>query len=172
MKLELDKRIESLSDIFNFSDVENARKFIEQKGYFTNNIYFFKNIQSFKYGTLINVFNDSVSYKTFRRKEDGAYYEFFIPESFLKPKEKYRPFTLEEFSKKITVGQPIKFRKKGEKKDEWFSVMTGYWNHQIEDEVITYILIGPVQYTLEELFNDYEWQASDTEEFKPFGVTV
>lgn len=170
MKLELDKRIDSLSDIFNFSDVENAKQFIGQKGYFTNTIYFFKDLQSCKYGTLINVFNDSVSYNTFRRKEDGAYYEFFIPESFLKPKEKYRPFTLEEFQKIFTIGQAIKFRKKGEKKDEWLSILTGYWNHQIEDEVITYILIGPVQYTLDELFEEYEWHDPDTGEWDLFGV--
>ena len=31
MKLKLDKKIESLSDIFNFSDVEKAKQFMEQK---------------------------------------------------------------------------------------------------------------------------------------------
>lgn len=93
MKLELDKRIKSLSDVFNFSDVENAKEYIGQKGYFTNTIYFLKNLQSCQYGTLIKIFSDSFSYNVFRRKEDEAYYEYFIPESFLKPKEKKsRPF--------------------------------------------------------------------------------
>ena len=42
MKLELDERIESLSDIFNFSDVENAKQFIGQKGYFYKHHIFFR----------------------------------------------------------------------------------------------------------------------------------
>lgn len=83
MKLELDKRIKSLSDIFNFSDVEKAKQFIGQKGYFTNCIYFLKDIQLCEYGTLIYVYSTAFSYNVFRRKEDGAYYEYFIPESKL-----------------------------------------------------------------------------------------
>ena len=103
MKLKLDKKIESLSDIFNFSDVEKAKQFIEQKGYFTNNIYFLENIQQLcQYGTLTYVYSTAFAYNTFRRKEDGAYYEYFIPESFLKPKEKkFRPYTLEELPIKV-----------------------------------------------------------------------
>lgn len=35
---------------------------------------------------------------------------------------------------------------------------------------ITYIYIGSQGYTLDALFNDYEWQEHYAEDFKPFGV--
>lgn len=165
MKLELDKRIKSLSDVFNFSDVENAKQFIEQKGYFTNNIYFFKNIQSCKYGTLINVFSDSVSYNTFRRKEDGAYYEYFIPESFLKPKEKkFRPFTdtAEFFEKTVfEVGDVICIRGKNNSM-EYHLMLVGWTKNEI-------MLGGSNRLDFKELFRWFElWDGED--KFIPFGV--
>lgn len=173
MKLELDRRIESLTDIFNFSDVQNAKEFIGQKGYFTNCIYFLKDIQLCKYGTLINVYTESFSYNVFRRKEDGAYWEYFIPESFLKSTEqKYRPFTLEEFKGLFPIGQPIKFRRKKMEGCERYLVLNGYIHERYNDndQTITYIELGSGGYTLQELFEEYEWQDADYEEFKPFGV--
>ena len=171
MKLELDKRIESLSDVFNFSDAQNAKKFIGQKGYFTNTIYFLENIQSCQYGTLMNLFTESFSYNVFRRKEDGAYYEYFIPESFLKPKEKrYRPYTFKEFKGLFPIGQPIKYRRKGNVGLENEIVLDGYAHEQRGDQIFTYIFIGVEEYTLQELFEDYEWQDPDTGEWDIFGV--
>ena len=93
-------------------------------------------------------------------------------ESKNKTEKKYRPFTLEEFQQFFTIGQPIRFRTKGEKVDEWCSVLVSYWNHQVGDEVITYIFIGPVQYTFDELFEEHEWWDSTTGDWKPFGVEV
>lgn len=171
MKLELDKRIESLSDIFNFSDVQNAKQFIGQKGYFTNNIYGFGNIQSCLYGTLIHVFpNNCFPNNIFRRKEDGAYYEFFIPESFLKPKEKkYRPYTLEEFQKIFTIGQPIKFRFIGINTEKTL-LLIGYEIFYEDNNPETYILIGYETFKLDELLEEYEWQEPGSNVWKPFGV--
>lgn len=176
--MELDPRIILLTDIITCfdTDSEKARKTIGKKGYFSFRLGNFYDLSMCDYGTLdlidtANRDDDHGSDDVFHQKENDCYYSFFIPECFVKPKEKkYRPYTLMEFTAKFTVGLPIKFRKKGEKKDEWFSVLTGYWNHQIEDKVITYILIGSVQYTLDELFNEYEWQEHYTEDFKPFGV--
>lgn len=174
MKLELDKRIESLSDIFNFSDVHKAKQFIGQKGYFTNTIYFLENIQLCKYGTLTYVYSTAFSYNVFRRKEDGAYYEYFIPESFLKSneKKKYRPYTFKEFTDIFTVGQPIKYRRKGKVGLEHEIILDGYMHEQKGDQIFTNIFIGVNEYTLQELFEEYEWQAYDIEDFKPFGVAV
>ena len=54
----------------------------------------------------MNLFTESFSYNVFRRKEDGAYYEYFIPESFLKPKEKEN----EDLKKEIeSLKEKIKF---------------------------------------------------------------
>ena len=57
---------------------------------------------------------------------------------------------------------------------ERYLVLNGYMHERYNDndQTITYIGLGSGGYTLQELFEEYEWQASDTEEFKPFGVTV
>ena len=167
MKLELDKRIESLSDIFNFSDVENAKQFIEQKGYFTNTIYFFKNIQSCKYGTLTYVYSTAFSYNVFRRKEDGAYYEYFIPESFLKSKEKkFRPYTLEELPIKVCDIIYLK-NKNSEIIERCLCISISSEGNQIKS-----ITLGVNSYSIQELFEKYVWRHSDLWDFQPFGVEV
>ena len=169
MKLELDKRIKSLSDIFNFSDVENAKQFIGQKGYFTNNIYFLKNIQSCHYGTLVNIFSESFSYNVFRMKEDldGAYYEFFIPESFLKPKEKkFRPYTLEELPIKVCDIIYLK-NKNSEIIERCLCISISSEGKQIKS-----ITLGINSYSIQELFENYVWRHSDLWDFQPFGVAA
>lgn len=167
--MKLDPRIKSRSDILTCLDIEEAKQFIGQRGYFSDSLYCFSNLFGIKYNILTDVKDNDLPFKM----DDGDYWRFFIPESRIiieNREKKWRPYTLEEFCNIFTVGFPIKFRKKGEKRDEWVSVLAGYWNHQVGDEVLTYIFIGPVQYTLEELFEDYEWKNPGTNEWKLFGV--
>mgnify|MGYP007119891022 CR=1 FL=1 len=85
--MELDKRIKSLSDILTCFDVEKAKQFIGQNGYF-GDLYCFTDLQrECPYGTLADVFGDSDD--VFRRREDNIYYSCFVPECSLKPKEKH-----------------------------------------------------------------------------------
>ena len=166
--MELDKRFELLP--FCCFSAEKCAKYIGQKGYFTNNIDFFKNIDFCIYGTLEEVYNDQAD--SFQM-DNGKFFRYFIPEYFVKPKEKrkqYRPYTFMEFTDKFTVGQPIKFRQKGAEGYERYLILNGYQHEQHEGRTVTYIYIGPHGYTLDALFNDYEWQEHYTEDFKPFGV--
>ena len=169
--MELDKRIKALSDILTCFDVERAREFLGEKGYF-GDLYCFTDLQrECPYGTLADVFGDSDD--VFRRREDNIYYSCFVPECSLKPKEKqYRPYTFMEFTDKFTVGQPIKFRRKGMVGHERYLILNGYEHERDCDQTITYVYIGPIPYTFNELFNNYEWQEHYTEDFKPFGVEV
>lgn len=169
--MELDNRIKSLSDILTCSDVERAKEFLGEKGYFAGDLYCFTDLRRVcpPYGTLANVFDDPDD--TFQRKEDSIYYPYFVPECSLKPKEKhYRPYTFMEFTDKFTVGQPIKFRRKGMIGHERYLILNGYEHERDCDQTITYVYIGPIPYTFNELFNNYEWQEHYTEDFKPFGV--
>ena len=151
---------------FNADLCEN---YIGQKGYFENDIEDFKYMDLCKYGTLEKIFCDQA--EPFQMKELRKDFKFFIPEYFVVPKEKqFRPYTLEEFTEKFKVGLPIKFREKDKVGCERYLILNGYEHDQRNDQTITYIYIGVVGYTFDELFNEYEWQASDTEEFKPFGV--
>ena len=167
--MNLDKRIKSKSDILSCFDIENDKEFVGQKGYFANEISSFCDINICKYGTLGSVLGDQQ--ESFYMSETEESFSFFIPESVLKPKEKqYRPYTLVEFKDKFHIGQPISFRKKGEVGNERYLILNGYSNCKLFDEITTDIYIGRGAYTLDELFNKYEWQASDTEDFQPFGV--
>ena len=170
--MELDKRIKSLSDILTCFDVERAKEFLGEKGYFAGDLYCFTDLQSCYYGTLTDACDDQAG--PFHMREDNAYHQHFIPECLLKIKEKqYRPYTFMEFTDKFTVGQPIKFRRKGKVGHERYLILNGY-EHELDglhdDQTITYVYIGAIPYTFNELFKNYEWQEHYTEDFKPFGV--
>lgn len=169
--MKLDSRIKSLPDVLTGFDIEKAKEFLGEKGYFAGDLYCFTDLRSCPYGTLANILDDMDD--TFQMKEDSIYYPYFIPEFSLKLKEKrYRPYTFMEFTDKFTVGRPIKFRQKGAVGWERYLILTGYQHEQHESRTITYIYIGSQGYTLDALFNDYEWQEHYTEDFEPFGVEV
>lgn len=169
--MKLDPRIKSLPDILTCFDIEKAKQYIGEKGYFASDLCCFKDVQLCAYGTLADVFNDTDD--TFKKREGEFVYPFFIPEYFVKPNEKqYRPYTLMEFNDKFTVGRPIKFREKGREGCERYLILNGYMHEQREGQTFTYIYIGSYPYTLDELFHAYEWQVHYTEDFEPFGVEV
>ena len=169
--MELDKRIKALSDVLTCFDIEKAKEFLGEKGYFAGDLYCFTDLQSCTYGTLTDACDDQAG--PFHMREDNAYHQLFIPECSLKSKEKqYRPYTFMEFTAIFTFGRPIKFRQKGAVGWERYLILNGYQHEQHEGRTVTYIYIGPQGYTLDALFNDYEWQEHYTEDFKPFGVEV
>ena len=169
--MELDKRIKSLSDILTCFDIEKAKQFIGQNGYFAGDLYCFTDLQLCAYGTLANVKRFIGTGDTFKKREGEFVYPFFIPECSLKIKEKqYRPYTFMEFTAVFTFGRPIKFRQKGAEGYERYLILNGYQHEQHGGRTVTYIYIGSQGYTLDALFNDYEWQEHYTEDFKPFGV--
>ena len=164
--MELDKRIKSIDSIrsFNTNNDDCLGKF----GYFTNFITNFDDLNSIRKG--ICSFKDGSQFPFY---EGDQSFQFFIPEFSLKPKEKkYRPYTFIEFTDKFTVGQPIKFRRKGMIGHERYLILNGYEHERDCDQTITYVYIGPIPYTFNELFNNYEWQVHYTEDFEPFGVEV
>ena len=167
--MKLDKRFKVLP--FCCFNAKKCGIYIGHKGYFSNDIDDFKYIDLCKYGTLEKIYSDQPD--PFHAKEVFIDFKHFIPECFVEPKKKnYRPYTLMEFNDKFTVGQPIKFRPKGKVGREHYLILNGYMHEQREDQTITYIYIGSIPYTLNELFNAYEWQKHYTEDFEPFGVEV
>lgn len=143
--------------------------YIGQKGYFENDIEFFKCMDLCKYGTLGKIYCDQA--EPFQMKELKKDYKYFIPEFFVIPKEKeYRLYTLEEFFEKFKVGQPIMLRKKGELESEQYLILNGYRHGLYNDQMVSWIYFGPFAWTLQELFEEYEWKDNYTDDFKPFGV--
>lgn len=139
------------------------------RGYFSH----YSNFETYTIGEL-----DGFTYDEFmsiQEDPDGDYgnqwYNYFIPEDKVVFKEeekekKYRPYTLDEFLKVFTIGQPIRYRGK---KAKWNRVLIFNGYEIIEDRQIN-ITIGGYDYTPEDLFENFEWQESSGEEYKIFGV--
>lgn len=178
--MRLDPRIKSLSDILTPFDVKRAEQLIGQKGFFANSLDCFRAGGPYcKYGTLTRVFGHQDQADPFLKMEGGDLYSFFIPESSLRPAEKkpiekkYRPYTREEFGYVFPIGEPIKYRARGGAEGrERYLILSGYWNNQSGGEIITHVYLGPFSYTLEDLFDGYEWQDPDTGDWRQFGVEV
>lgn len=163
--MKLDKRIIDRKYIFDCFNADKAKEFIGEDCYMTNDIELFKNLDR------INVYTLDKIEDGFYNAEEDEYFDFCLPVRWLKPEEKqYRPYTFMEFTDKFTVGQPIKFRRKGMIGCERYFLLNGYQHEQYNGRTITYIYIGQGGYTLQELFEEYEWQEHYTEDFEPFGV--
>lgn len=165
--MELDKRIIDRKYIYDCFNADMAKEFIGEDCYMTNDIELFKNLDS------INVYKLDKIKDGFYDEEEDEYFDFCLPVRFSQPKEKqYRPYTFMEFNDTFTVGRPIKYRRKGKVGRERYLILNGYEHERDCDQTITYVYIGPIPYTFNELFKNYEWQEHYTEDFKPFGVEV
>lgn len=175
--MKYDPRIKNellISDPFN---ADTAKKYIGKKGYFTDGIASFSNLDKCFTGMLVSVEADNEHPYYCGISDEGVIiqgnFSFFLPAEFVeeKPKEKkLRPYTFMEFDEKFTVGCPIKFRQKRAEGWERYLILNGYQHEQKEGRTITYIYIGSQGYSLDALFMDYEWQEHYTEDFIPFGV--
>lgn len=174
---QYDPRINNEHCIRDPFTVDTAKQYIGKKGYFTDDLFNFSNLDSCCDGMLVSVESDNRHPYYCGISDEGVIikgnFSFFLSAEFVKekPKEKkYRPYTFMEFTEKFTMGLPIKFRQKRAVGYERYLILNGYQHEQAEGRLITYIYIGSQGYTLDALFMDYEWQEHYTEDFKPFGV--
>ena len=173
--MELDKRIKDGRRPFSCIDIREAIQFIEMKGYFANDLGAFKYLgfidysqrfTSLSYGTLKEVDNDSE--KAFS-DETGHKFNYFLPEEWIEPEQKYRPYTLDEWKRTHTLGTEVVFRKTrrptGHSMPIMHRVFLGYdeGKHYLEK-----IHLGYSAFTLETLFEKYEIYENGT--WRPFGV--
>lgn len=160
--MQLDKRIEKLSDILTCFDIQKAGQFLGHEGYFADVNSSYQSLDNKAYGILTEIKDAAYPFKM----NNNDYWRFFIPEIRLKPVEKkYRPCTLDEFG--LNIGDLIKFRRKC---DNDFEVCTMYMGYRKYGDVK--VLLGEWFYSFEELFNEYEWFDKDSNTWEPFGVEV
>lgn len=173
--MKLDKRIKTLSDILTCFDIEKAKQYIGQKGYFEDYLHNYNSLENDQkeYGTLTEVLDSEVPFKS----DNRCHWRFFLPESkllefkkkefkpFANTKEKtYRPFanTKEFFlMRNFEVGDLIHIRSKGDNK-EYHLLIAGYTDEEL--------MLGNLQgLSLNELLHWFElWDCEDNK-FKPFG---
>lgn len=172
--MELDKRFKVLPlCCFNRRTVIN---YIGKKGYFANEISSFCDINICKYGTLGSVLGDQQ--ESFYMSETEESFSFFIPECFVKPKEKnYRPYTLNEFLDKYIICANIRIRQR-DRACQYFGKLIGYQfptdpntgKQKGDNDAI--VCIGGYNFKLTELFTDYEQYDNMKDIWVPCGVEV
>lgn len=167
--IELDPRIEEESLIYTPSTKDKIK--LGENGYFADIMSTFYDLKECIYGELIE-HNIGSEHPYWCKFDDSVCpFSFYIPESRLKIAEKKcRPYTFVEFREKFTIGRPIEFRRKDRKENVRCLILNGYMHERYNDRTIIYIYIGAHAYTLQELFDEYEWQDPDTKDYKPFGV--
>lgn len=159
--MKLDERIEKLSDILTCVDIEEAKQFIGQKGYFSDCIRNFDDLSVKTADVLSGVYDHDMTFIA----EDDTHWRYFIPECRLKPKEKkYRPFTdTKEFflMRNLEAGDLIHIRSKPHN-HEYHLLIIGWTDEGI-------MLGNFSEMTFDELLDKFElWDGED--KFIPFGV--
>lgn len=162
--MEIDNKVKNNYRIFTCFDTEQAKQYVDTKGYFTNDIDDFNNLDDCYDGTL-NVVYDNSS-RPFLNKDFSRYFGFFLPEKFVKEKQakKFRPCTLDGFG--LNIGDLIKFRRKDDPTFEICTLYTGY----LKNNGTVKVMLGNTYYSLEELFDNYEWYDKDSKTWEMFGV--
>lgn len=162
--MKLDPRIKSLSDILTCFDIEEAKQFIGQKGYFSDTLCGFSDLRSNrKYNILTDVRDDDYSF----RRDNNDYCCLFIPESRLleNKKKEFRPYTLREFLVKFPLLTTITVRKNGDNDCIVTCTFIGYRTRLICIDVC----LGVEWISLGTLADEYEYK-NTLGDWLPFGV--
>ena len=160
--MELDKRIIEGKTYLDCFDTEIAKKFIGKECYLSDGVASFANIDNLRKATLIEVVDGDV-YPYKLENARWHYGSFFIlPCEWVKPKEKkYRPYTLDEFVNKYSLGDEIIMRSKDNPTVK--HVLFVEYEEGKDD-----VRLGQCWYTFMILFNNYEIYTGKG--WKPFGV--
>ena len=165
--MKFDKRISSdLRDVYTLY-CRNNDNLLGIEVYASNDIDDFNNIDRCRKGKV--EFIDAVhGYAVKVDSENTCYFNFVIPAMCVREKKKtLRAFTIQEFQNEFNIGNTIRFRRKENKATEYYQMLLGY---AFESEFPKRIIIGCVSYTLQELFEDYEFKKEYDNDYRPFGV--
>lgn len=152
--MELDKRIPNFNLIFHPFD-DYVAIGIGAKGYFTNDVTDFGNLDNCLFGEL-----EAVDLKSDRPyKCNGRYFAFFIPEFNVDCAGSFRAYTKDEFLAKYKIGDVIRYRRY-EDSIEKITMLTRFEFNGKND-----VLIDVDHFTLSledafesfEVFEDGEW---------------
>lgn len=173
--MELDKRIKEGKRPLTCFDIEEAKKYVGKKGYFSNYLNVYTNLCNMQEGVLHSL--DEHHGEAF--VEEYAKWKFFLPAEWVKepeewvkePEKKYRPFSLDEFFKIFKVGDLIEFRYK-DSDEVKCAMFTGYITDvdRLDDKTpgACELMLGIFHYSLLDLFKECELFLNG--EWLPFGV--
>lgn len=172
MELELDSRILEGKKPLNCFDTEQAKQFIGKKCYFSDDARDFMNLDKADGDTLFYVaeLQNIWTAEEYCFADNSNDYRFILPLEWVKPEEskepkkKYRPFDIKEFIKKYSVGSVFQIRQKRKKITETCVQYVGYKIFQQK------IYLGITDFTLDELFENFEMIEPQGDVWIPFGV--
>ena len=156
--LELDDRIISKCRPYDcFSNAEEVSQY--SKGWFSNDLDYFTDLDNTTFDTLTGVKNSKTVYPFMTEK---GFYKFFLPECMSIMSKKFRAYdSVSEMP--FQVGDILFIRDK-ETQDIEKCICSSI------SCVNNNIGLGTTTYSVQELFEDYEWRFTETGDWKPFGV--
>lgn len=164
-KMKIDNKVKDNYKIFTCFDTEQAKQYVDTKGYFVNDVDEYRCLDDCYYGTLNVVDNNSS--RPYLNRDVPRYFGFFLPEEFVKQKQakkKYRPYKdIKEF---CNQGFQIVVMRHKETKTEFHVLYNGY---RLPKGGLCRVILGNLSYSLKDLFDDYEILDSDGI-WKPFGI--
>ena len=183
--LELDKRIINKCHPYDcFSNVEEVSQY--SNGWFSNNLEYFTNLDNTTFGPLTAITDSNYPFQS-----EKGFFKYFLPvcmvkiRSLKKEEIKFRPYTFEDFHQKVDKkkfrpfemqefkdnlpkmmfsDEVIHFRDKAT--DTKFSLK---FVGEILDGSDWFVCLGTREYSLKELFEDFEYLDKDGE-WNTFGV--
>ena len=168
--MKLDPRIENESLIY--TPFSKAKINLHEKGYFADDMMSFSDLKECVYGELVDI--DTNEDYPYMCKSDTIWHGFYIPESSLKSVEennKLKPFTIEKFCREFKLGEINTYRKM-DTKHTYLNMFVGYdyADEKSDNPSLDSIHLGACSFSLQELFDNYEYQYMYSEIWKPFGV--
>ena len=167
--MDLDKRILPGKRPLTCFDAEEAKQFIGKKGFVTDELNKFRDLNKTQECTLKNVWPN----ETYCFVSSVTGYKYFLPAGWVKPEKpenKWRPFTLDEFVKRfdLDVGTRVfLIRSKRTPENQKRLLLTGII--QDKDPALCGIGLGPYFFNFSELFLFHEVKIGERD-WQPFGV--
>ena len=179
--MKLDSRIIKGKRPLDCVDVDIAKTYIGQKGYFANCLCAFQNLKSIDYHLTYATLKEVNSQRTMAFADDfnDDEFSYFLPEEWVQEKEPepvWKPYDLDTLREdKILLGNTITFRRKTE--DNSARVITAIYNGKSEnsdDLNDSEIVLGCEWFGFQRLFEDYEifdnvYGSSNVCKWRPFG---
>ena len=158
--MKLDKRIIKGKRPLTCFDIDEAEKYIGKMCYISDNYDFFCDMDLTQQKILKGVEDCEVPFHFDSDKQA----EFCLPCDWVTKEKQYRPCTLDDFG--LHIGDLIRFRRKDDHNIEVCTMYMGY----MKNNGIVKVMLGNTYYSLEELFDNYEWFDKDSNKWEVFGV--
>lgn len=159
--MDLDKRVIEGKRPLTCYDIEEAKEYIGKVCYVCDEYDFFTKLGLTEKTILKGVEDCEIPFH-YDSYDSEKQAEFCLPAEWVKQEPKYRPYTLQEFTKEFSLGDEIIVRKidDGKIKHRLFIEYT-------EDETVK-VHLGSFFFGFEELFNRYELYTGKG--WQPFGI--